>query len=39
CDSPSAQGARGLTRGMIYTRDGKLIASTAQEGLLRVLPE
>jgi acyl-CoA thioesterase-2 len=39
CDSPSAQGARGLTRGMIYTRDGKLVASTAQEGMLRVLPE
>ncbi len=39
CDSPSAQGARGLTRGMIYTRDGRLVASTAQEGLLRLLPE
>ena len=39
CDSPSAQGARGLTRGMIYTRDGKLVASTAQEGMLRVLPD
>ena len=38
-DSPSAQGARGLSRGMIYTRDGKLVASTAQEGLIRVLPE
>jgi acyl-CoA thioesterase len=24
---------------MIYTRDGKLVASTAQEGLIRVLPE
>ncbi|MDE2257390.1 MAG: acyl-CoA thioesterase II, partial [Xanthomonadaceae bacterium] len=39
CDSPSAQGARGLTRGMIYSRDGRLVASTAQEGMLRVLPE
>ncbi|MEO8804260.1 MAG: acyl-CoA thioesterase II [Rudaea sp.] len=39
CDSPSAQGARGLTRGMIFTRDGRLVASTAQEGLLRLLPE
>ena len=38
CDSPSAQGARGLSRGMIYTADGTLVASTAQEGLLRVLP-
>lgn len=39
CDSPSAQGARGLARGMIYSRDGKLVASTAQEGLIRVLPK
>lgn len=39
CDSPSAQSARGLTRGMIYTRDGVLVASTAQEGLIRLLPE
>lgn len=36
CDSPSAQGARGLTRGMIFSRDGRLVASTAQEGLLRL---
>jgi acyl-CoA thioesterase-2 len=34
-DSPSAAGARGLARGMIYTRDGKLVASVAQEGLMR----
>lgn len=39
CDSPSAQGARGLARGMIFSRDARLIASTAQEGLLRLLPE
>ncbi|HEX5755808.1 MAG TPA: acyl-CoA thioesterase II, partial [Arenimonas sp.] len=38
-DSPSAQGARGLARGMIYDRGGHLVASTAQEGLIRVLPE
>jgi acyl-CoA thioesterase-2 len=37
CDSPSAQGARGLSRGMIFTEGGTLVASTAQEGLLRVL--
>ena len=37
CDSPSAQGARGLSRGMIYTTAGTLVASTAQEGLLRVV--
>ena len=38
-DSPSAQGARGLARGMIYDRNGRLIASTAQEGLIRVVRE
>lgn len=36
-DSPSAQGARGLARGMIYDREGRLVASTAQEGMIRVL--
>ena len=34
-DSPSASGARGLARGSIYTRDGTLVASTAQEGMVR----
>ncbi|MEM9936321.1 MAG: acyl-CoA thioesterase II, partial [Bacteroidota bacterium] len=34
-DSPSASGARGFTRGNFFTRDGKLIASTVQEGLMR----
>jgi len=34
-DSPSASGARGFTRASIFTRDGRLIASTAQEGLMR----
>lgn len=34
-DSPSTSGARGLCRGLIYTRSGILIASTAQEGLMR----
>lgn len=34
-DSPSASGARGMTRGSIYGRDGTLIASVAQEGLIR----
>lgn len=34
-DSPSASGARGLTRGNLFTRDGVLIASMAQEGLIR----
>jgi len=36
CDSPSTQGGRGLSRGMIYDRRGRLIASTAQEGVVRV---
>jgi acyl-CoA thioesterase II len=34
-DSPSACGARGLTRGSLYSRGGALVASVAQEGLLR----
>ena len=34
-DSPSASGARGFSRGFIFTRDGVLIASVAQEGLIR----
>lgn len=34
-DSPSASGARGFNRGEVYTRDGRLIASVAQEGLIR----
>lgn len=34
-DSPNAAGARGFCRGSVFTRDGQLIASTAQEGLVR----
>src|SRR5699024_2659429 len=34
-DSPAAQGARGLSRGLIFNRAGALVASVAQEGLLR----
>jgi acyl-CoA thioesterase-2 len=34
-DSPFSGGARGLSRGSIYNRSGRLIASTAQEGLIR----
>jgi len=34
-DSPSASGARGFNRGAIYRDDGVLVASAAQEGLLR----
>ena len=35
-DSPSASGARGFTRGSIFARDGRLLASASQEGLMRV---
>jgi acyl-CoA thioesterase-2 len=34
-DSPSAFGARGFCRGSVFTRDGRLVASTTQEGLMR----
>ena len=34
-ESPSASGARGFSRGSIYARDGRLVASVAQEGLIR----
>ncbi|WP_279111291.1 acyl-CoA thioesterase [Bartonella apis] len=36
-ESPNTHGARGLSEGYIYTRDGKLIASVAQEGLIRLV--
>lgn len=34
-DSPAAAGARGLVLGRVFTREGRLVASTAQEGLIR----
>jgi acyl-CoA thioesterase II len=34
-DSPSAMNARGFSRGLIYRQDGVLVASVAQEGLIR----
>jgi acyl-CoA thioesterase-2 len=34
-ESPSASGARGFSRGSIYARDGALVATVAQEGLIR----
>ena len=37
-DSPNTSGARGLTRGLIYSRDKRLVASVAQEGLIRLRP-
>ena len=35
-DSPSSGHARALTRGQIFSRDGKLLASVVQEGLIRL---
>jgi acyl-CoA thioesterase-2 len=37
-DSPWSGNSRGLARGRIFTRDGRLMASVAQEGLLRMRP-
>jgi acyl-CoA thioesterase-2 len=34
-DSPSASGGRGLVRGQFFDRQGRLVASTAQEGVIR----
>jgi acyl-CoA thioesterase-2 len=35
-ESPRAHGGRGLVRGSIFTKDGRLVASTAQDGLIRL---
>jgi acyl-CoA thioesterase-2 len=35
-ESPSMTGSRGFSRGLIFTRDGSLVASVAQEGLVRI---
>jgi acyl-CoA thioesterase II len=35
-DSPSASGARGLARGFLFTREGELVVSMVQEGLMRL---
>lgn len=35
-DSPWTGGSRGFARGSIFSRDGRLVASVAQEGLIRV---
>ena len=37
CDSPWAGRARGFNRGRIFTREGRLVANVAQEGLIRPL--
>ena len=36
CDSPRAGGGRGFSRGFLWSQDGTLLASTAQESLMRV---
>lgn len=38
-DSPSASGARGFARGLIFSRDRRLVASVTQEGLVRLREE
>jgi acyl-CoA thioesterase-2 len=38
-ESPNASGARGFARGQLFSQDGKLVASTTQEGLIRVVDE
>lgn len=38
-DSPSASSSRGFSRGTIFDREGLLVASTAQEGLIRQLSQ
>lgn len=37
CEGVASAGARGLARGSFYTREGELVVSVAQEGLMRVL--
>ena len=36
CDTPRAGGGRGLSRGFLWSQDGTLLASTAQESLIRI---
>jgi acyl-CoA thioesterase II len=36
CRSPSASGSRGLATGRFFTRDGRLVATAVQEGMVRV---
>jgi len=39
CDSPSNAEGRGFARGQIFSRDGCLVASVAQEGVIRPLDD
>ena len=36
-DAPTASGGRGLSRGLVYATDGRLVASVVQEGVIREL--
>ncbi len=36
-DSPNASGGRGLSRGLVFTHDGTLVATVMQEGLVRTV--
>jgi acyl-CoA thioesterase-2 len=36
-NSPNSSGARGFARGQFFTEDGRLVASAAQEGLVRLV--
>ena len=36
CRSPSASGSRGLATGRFFTRDGRLVVTAVQEGMVRV---
>jgi acyl-CoA thioesterase II len=38
-ESPTASGSRGFNRGSIFRQDGAHVASVAQEGLIRIVPE
>lgn len=38
-ETPSGQGGRGLGTAKVFTRDGRLVATIAQEGMLRIRPE
>jgi acyl-CoA thioesterase-2 len=38
-DSPNAYAARGLARGFLFSRDGTLVVSVVQEGLMRLVPK
>ena len=39
CQPQSNSGGRGLAEGKIYRKDGTLVATTAQEGLMRLRPQ